>query len=701
MSTLNAIRESFFEECEDLLEGLVEGLTVIDQGSWDSATVNAVFRAVHSIKGGAGAFGLDDLVTYAHTFETVLDELRSDRLEVTQDLVQVFFRASDQLTNLVEAARDDTGFNTELRDASLSELSAYLGVCDQPADEEPVPEFEAMTLDFDAVPLAPENEPSVWRIDFAPMRSLFANGHEPARIFRHLEDLGTLAVTVDIEDLPTPEELDPDEAYFRWTLHLATQVAREEIEEAFDFVEGLCTLEIQDAGDPSPTPDGETDSFPPVVDDQPAEDVPPPETAPRPSREDTSGQPQRAAQNGPKATLRVELGRVDRLINTVGELIINQAMLSQRIAELALPKDGNVDAELENYMHLARDIQEGVMAIRAQPVKPLFQRMARIVREACSATGKRAELLTLGEGTEVDKTLIEQLADPLTHIIRNAVDHGLEDPATRAATGKPELGRIRLSATHRSGSIFIEVTDDGAGLNRPRILEIARSKGLVPASADFSEPEIDALLFMPGFSTAKAVSNLSGRGVGMDVVKNAIQSLGGRVSISSETGHGTTLTIILPLTLAVMDGMVVSVADQTLVVPISSVLETVRATDTNLHTVGPDARVLSIRGCYVPIIDVGETLGFYTDEAPGRRDVLILVETEQNGQCALALDAIHDQRQVVIKSIEGNYGTIPGISAATILGDGKIALILDPESVAQGTARPGLALAPQLQLQDA
>ena len=383
---------------------------------------------------------------------------------------------------------------------------------------------------------------------------------------------------------------------------------------------------------------------------------------------------------GPKPTLRVDLDRVDRLINTVGELIINQAMVAQRIEELDLPTGAHLTNELEAYKLLARDIQEGVMAIRAQPVKPLFQRMSRIVREASEATGKKARLVTVGDSTEVDKTVIERLADPLTHMIRNAVDHGLEAPDVRRASEKPDIGTIRLSASHRSGSVFIEVSDDGAGLNRAKILEKAIDKGMVEPETELSDAEIDNLLFLPGFSTAGTVSNLSGRGVGMDVVKTAVQALGGRVSISTLPGQGTTFTIVLPLTLAVMDGFVVSVADQTMVVPITSILETLRPQAKSIHQIG-DRTCVKIRGAYIPIVDVARHLDLPKTGNDRGTETLLLVSSEAKGMIALSVGAIYDQRQVVVKSLESNYAAIPGISAATILGDGRIALILDPEEI--------------------
>ena len=389
----------------------------------------------------------------------------------------------------------------------------------------------------------------------------------------------------------------------------------------------------------------------------------------------------KSEQRGPKPTLRVELERVDRLINAVGELIINHSMLAQQIANLDVADLRDVETELEGFKNLARDIQEGVMSIRAQPVKPLFQRMARIVREASAATEKTAKLVTEGENTEVDKTVIERLSDPLTHILRNAVDHGVEKPADREAAGKNRAGEIRLSASHRSGSVCIEIKDDGAGVNRPRVKQIAIEKGLIPENADLTDAEIDNLLFLPGFSTAKEISNLSGRGVGMDVVKNAVTALGGRINISSSPGKGSTFTIILPLTLAVMDGMVVSVADQTMVVPITSIIETMRGSDDMINSLGADGTLLSIRGNFVPICDVAGALGLRKPEGDKPPGVYLLVETETGQRSALAVDDIHDQRQVVIKSLDGVCGNVPGVAAATILGDGKIAMILDSESI--------------------
>jgi two-component system chemotaxis sensor kinase CheA len=321
------------------------------------------------------------------------------------------------------------------------------------------------------------------------------------------------------------------------------------------------------------------------------------------------------------------------------------------------------------------------MAIRAQPVKSLFQRMSRIVREVADATSKSARLRTDGEATEIDKTVVERLADPLTHLIRNAIDHGLESAQERLAAGKPAEGIVRLSAAHRSGRVVIEVADDGAGINRARVRDVAIRKSLIPADAQLSESEIDNLIFLPGFSTVSTVSNISGRGVGMDVVKRSIQALGGRISIASRPGKGSTFTMSLPLTLAVLDGMVVSTSGQTLVVPLTAIVETLRPKTGEVHALGAGASVLAIRESFVPMVDVGRALGFRTTPADPLNSVIILVETEGSARNALLVDAIQDQRQVVIKSLEANYRHVPDIAAATILGDGRVALILDVESL--------------------
>ncbi|TNF59000.1 MAG: chemotaxis protein CheA [Rhodobacteraceae bacterium] len=681
----DSLKATFFAECEDLLDALSAGLGAMADGSADGETVNAIFRAVHSIKGAAGAFALTDLVGFAHKFETVLDLIRSDTLTVDADVLRVITRSGDVLADLVEAAQTESGEIPEAMDALVQSLVTIA--------QDAVPAAgAAATMDF--APLAfvpldigPISVPSSrFAIAFRPERGLFDNGHEPLHLIDALRALGDLKVECDVSAVPPLDQFDPENSYLSWTMELVGPVSEGEVRRIFDFVLGLCDLKIDRLDDAS------------VEDDLPLAEAGQEEATaigePAMTGEDrgqglapdapASGKQPRAASAvaaAPPTTLRVDPERVDRLINTVGELIINQAVIAQKMRAMGIPPNAEVIGDLDDYRYLAREIQEGVMAIRAQPVKPLFQRMARIVREAGEATGKTVALVTEGEGTEVDKTLVERLADPLTHMIRNAVDHGIETPEKRLAAGKSATGTVKLSAAHRSGHVEIVITDDGAGLNRERILATAQRKGLVPPDAKLSEAEIDNLLFMPGFSTASTVTNLSGRGVGMDVVKTTITSLGGRVTISSQPGQGSVFTILLPLTLAVLDGMVVTVASETMVLPLSSIVETIRAKPSDFAPIGPNGMLMSVRGSHVPVLSLGGVLGLSDHDFDCERAVFVLIQTDSSEPVALAVDHITDQRQVVIKSLEGNYGSIPGVSAATILGDGKIALIVDTEAV--------------------
>ena len=706
----NSIRDIFFQECEDLSDALTDGLNEMADGTSDNETVNAVFRAVHSIKGSGGAFGLEDLVGFAHKFETVLDAVRSHELQADDNLMPVLLRSGDVLIELIEAARMEVAINQEAVDTTLAALAEFLP--DQDHEPEEAFTFQPMALAIPSAETNTQEDAQVgFRIKFAPARAFYEVGNDPLHLLNALADLGTLDVTVDLTQVPDDiDSSDWENGYLAWDIKLESPATDETVRAVFGFVEDLCSVSIDPmnaAGeviDDSTAPELdvsaateanalETPSEPvkaePSVESATAagdktgekESDALPKAAPAAVKEASKSPPSASAREA-KATLRVDLERVDRLINAVGELIINQSVIAQRIEDAGLGKSDDIQVDLEDYKHLAREIQEGVMAIRAQPVKPLFQRMARIVREVTAATGKKVNFVTIGEGTEVDKTLVERLSDPLTHMIRNAIDHGIEDSEKRVASGKDPAGLIQLSAEHRSGNVLIEITDDGAGLNRERIKAIAVEKGIIAEDAELSTAEIDQLLFAPGFSTAKEVTNLSGRGVGMDVVKTAITSLGGRIGINSATGKGSTFSITLPLTLAVMDGMVVDVANQTMVIPIASVSETIRPRKENIFMLGVDHPVLQIRGEYIPIVDLGTALGHPARDIPLEDRVFLLVRTEKISQCAIAVDGISDQRQVVIKSLEGDYGKITGISAATILGDGKIALIVDPDGIA-------------------
>lgn len=689
------IRASFFVECEELLESLQDALSEMDEGQHDDETINVVFRAVHSIKGGAGAFGLEALVGFAHRYETVLDELRAGRLAITPEAMKLFFHAADLLQDQVRAARDG-GAPPADAETCLQELEALIGGVAPAPEAEEVSDFQPMglALDFGDLTIEPP-APNQWRVRFTPHDALYASGNEPLHLLRALGELGDCALRCDFERLGTLDGFDPEKALLSWEATITGELTEGEIREVFDFVEDVCDIDIL-SNEPSQE-DGFADMALPPLDTgfTPSEEITDPLHAaespaqavpPEPADSGAEVAAPREVAKEPGATVRVDLDRIDRLVNLVGELVINQAMLAQSVAEAGLAPNSSVMTGLEAFMMLTRDIQDSVMMIRAQPVKPLFQRMARIVREASAAVGKEVRLRTEGEATEVDKTVIERLADPLTHMIRNAVDHGLETPSERRAAGKPEEGVITLTAQHRSGRVIIEIFDDGAGINRPKVREIACRKGLIAEDAVLSDSDIDNLLFLPGFSTASQVSALSGRGVGMDVVRSAIQALGGRISIASEPGKGTRFSISLPLTLAVLDGMVVNVADETLVVPLSSILETATLTAEDIRSLGPETHVVHVRGVFVPLYDLGAELGYRSPKKNYEGDIVLLTAHENGARSALIVDTILEQRQVVIKGLQRSYGHIPGVAAATILGDGQIALILDPADLVQNAS---------------
>ncbi|MAU98199.1 MAG: chemotaxis protein CheA [Fulvimarina sp.] len=736
MDAMAEIRQTFFEECAEQLAELEAGLLAIENGEADSDTVNAVFRAVHSIKGGAGAFCLDDLVHFAHVFETTLDEMRSGRLDSSDHVVKIMLRSADALADLVTAARDGGTADAERSGALINELKGLVALAkgeeppapsagtakSAPASDGPVYDDGMGDIDFtpvavdlsDLMGMGGDNR---FKIVFKPSSRMYAKANEANRVLRDVYALGEAKVVCDMSEVPLLTAIDPEGAYLTFNIELSTAESEDKVREVFEFVEfdselSVEVMEDDDDGDDSDDPDiadilarikaAPDDEGPEEVKEAEVEAKPAAPAkvaeAPAPARPaapseaakaDAGGDAKggAAAGGGAAQTIRVDLERVDRLIDLVGELVIHQVMLSQRAYQAGLARASDVAVGFDELEQLTREIQDSVMAIRAQPVKSVFQRLPRLVREVADISGKQVKLVTEGEWTEVDKTVIERLADPLTHMIRNAIDHGLERPEERLEAGKPEEGIVRVAAMHRSGRIVIEISDDGAGINRKRVKEIAIKKGLVPPEANLSDEEIDNLIFLPGFSTAEKISSLSGRGVGMDVVKRSIQALGGRVSIVSRPGKGSTFTMSLPLTLAVLDGMIVSVGDQTVVVPLTAIIETLQPKASEVKSFGGDARLVQVRDNFLPLVDVARELGYSYELASATGGVAILVEAENGARSALLVDAIQGQRQVVIKSLEANYGRVPGIAAATILGDGRVALILDVDAVV-ATSRP-------------
>jgi two-component system chemotaxis sensor kinase CheA len=772
-----AIKITFFQECSELLGDLEANLLALENGDTDIETINAVFRAVHSVKGGAGAFGLDDLVRFAHVFETLMDELRSGRKDCDDVTIKTLLRASDVLADHIAAAQGTGPAVDVVRSAGLvAELEALTHGHAVPAAavEAPVAVavvdeddfgFTPLTLDladFDAAVVgdlpdladlssfadlpdlpdlpglpdlsAPAEVQAGWKIVFRPHPRLYASANDVDLLLRELARLGQTSVQLDETGLPNLEALEPEDAHLIWTISLSGDVSEADVRDVFDFVEMDCDLSVTplmgeaDAADLGSLPElpsldietaetaaagdvdiaallalakGAAETVPAA---SPSEPAPAPVPAPAPAAtapvapSATVAPAANAALSATQSaapvavapvTIRVDLDRVDRLINAVGELVIQQAMLAQRVMESGLARSSDIGLGLEDLELLTREIQDSVMAIRAQPVKSVFQRMPRLVREVAEMTGKKVKLVTSGEDTEVDKTVVERLAEPITHMLRNAIDHGLESPEEREAAGKPAEGTVRMAALHRSGRIVIEIADDGKGINRSKVRGIAESRGLITPDQVLSDEEVDNLIFLPGFSTADTVTDVSGRGVGMDVVRRSIQALGGRISISSVPGKGSTFTLSLPLTLAVLDGMVVGSANQTLVSPLSAIVESLTPREADIHYVGGTDAVIRFREEFVPLVDVALVMGFREEPTSLTNGVVMIVETESGNRAALAVDTINGQRQVVIKSLETNYRHVDGVSAATILGDGSVALILDIDAlVTAGRRKP-------------
>ena len=637
--------------------------------------------------------------------------MRSGKLAATREIVDSLLQANDVLTDLIAMSRSGDAippnYGSECRAALEQILRANSSGEQSEADDAAAPaDFEG--LDFIPVRVdevdAPEDVGEFeYGIIFRPKPELLKNANEPLYILRELRKLGTLDLVVETNRLPALAELEADRPYLGWTGTLRTAAKREQLDEVFEFVIGDCELEItgrpialqSDAADPGieaeaallpavlPLP-GEDPTLVPAS--QPPTESPAPQPAMSTSPElvDASSPARQRPAKPPAAgatTTRVELEKIDRAVNMVGELVIAQAMLGQVVH--SLPEDiGNQLAQvLDQVVHHTRELKDSVMSMRAQQVGAVFQRMPRLVRELATKTAKKVRLEMVGESTEVDRSIIERLGDPLTHIIRNSIDHGIELPTDRAAAGKSEEGTIRLSAEHRGGRIVIEIRDDGAGINSERVLRKARERGLVSVDANLSDDEINNLIFLPGFSTAEKVSDISGRGVGMDVVRRNIQDVGGRISLRSDRGRGMTIQLALPLTLAVMDGMVIRVRQETYVMPMAAIVECLRPPASDVHNLIGTPGMLRLRGNLVPLVQLCDLLDVGSTAAASEERVVIITDAGEGTHFGIVVDELCGHQQVVVKSIEESYGSVPGIAGATILGNGRVAFILDVEKL--------------------
>lgn len=679
---LNQFNQVFFEECAEHLAEMEQILISLANAEPDSEQLNAIFRAAHSIKGGAGIFGFQDMTVVTHVLESLLDRIRNNEIPFTTAMIDLFLEAGDVIAMQLAGHRDGSEVRQEAIDQIRNRLRQVIDgeIATAPAAA------DTMETTGSACPHA-DSELHCYELLFTPDPDIFKRGVRLENLFSELEDLGELAVTAQpTESGDLNETLDPEICTTSWKLALFTTASEADIRDIFEFVADEDQLKVHLIISPQ---------IPPIQEASPSVA---PSSAADSMQKAPSGTDPVQAQIGRRAydknelapgaygrrngegetTIRVGVTKVDQLINQVGELVITQLMVAQTAASLDPVLYENLHRSLLQLERTTRDLQQSVMSIRLVPISIVFSRFPRMVRELAAKLGKQVELKTIGDSTELDKGLIEKISDPLTHLVRNCMDHALEPPDTRIAAGKEASGTITLRASQIGGRIVIDVIDDGAGLNRAKILCKAAERG-IPASDSMSDEEVWQLIFAPGFSTAETVTDISGRGVGMDVVLRNVQSIGGRVQIISEQGKGTRVTVSLPLTLAILDGLSVAVGSEKFIIPLNSIIESLQPLADSLKSVN-GKRVIHVRGEYIPIVPLHELFHLETLVTEPEKGILVLVDVEGE-KAAVLVDTLLDEHQVVIKSIETNYRKVAGTAGATILGDGRVALILDVASL--------------------
>jgi two-component system chemotaxis sensor kinase CheA len=712
---LTQFHDAFFEESFEALDSMEAALLKLDIGAPEPELINTIFRVAHSIKGGSATFGFSDIASFTHSCETLLDELRSGGMQVslaisdlllkTVDVMRAMLRSTQSKQPLDMQKVSDVQFDVEMMIAQKNNA---------PAKPAAAPAKAAPAVVAAPAPAAPAATPR-WEISFRPYRELFARGNDPLRMMRELADLGELTINVDVSALPRFEELDAQSCYLAWKLELTGDVPEDAIKQVFEWAEGDCDLELRLAGGTTAATDTNTNAngavAAPVAElADPASNAATATAASAPAATDAAvadailsgtatapaaaspgtaapataptltavkdAKPDAISAVGDSGSIRVSVEKIDELMNTVGELVITQAMLSQLGAALEGGNAEKLRAGLAQLERNTRELQESVMRVRMLPISFVFSRFPRMVRDIAQRLGKQIDLKLTGEQTELDKTVLEKIGDPLVHLVRNSIDHGIEMPDVRIAAGKDAIGTVHLDACHRGGNIAVEVSDDGGGLDKERILAKARQRGLVGPNDVLTDEQIHDLIFLPGFSTAEKTTDLSGRGVGMDVVRRNVKELGGKIELRSERGKGSRFIITLPLTLAIVDGQSVAVGTETYIIPLISIVESMRLKETSISRLSGHNEVFSFRGDYLPIIRLHELFGV-EPRARALHEGLVVIAEGDGRRVGLFVDDLLGQQQVVIKSLEVNYGHVEGVSGATILGDGSVALILD------------------------
>lgn len=653
-AALAQFQQVFIEESLEGLDTMESSLLALDDGG-DAELVHTIFRAAHSIKGGAATFGFPEMSSFTHEAESLLDEVRGGKRAIDGGIVELLLRTVDCLRGMFARARAGEPLNDAVAEGLRGELAAAMGRGAAAGGVQARREVD---------------QADAWTIRFRPHPGMLAGGNDPLRLIRELAGLGELAVTAELDRLPTLDRLDPTECHLGWTIELAGPAKRADIAAVFDWVEGECELAIEPKHVVAPA------AAAPAAPAAPVADV----AAARAQRE-TSAE---------SSTVRVAIDKIDGLINLVGELVITQSMLDTfrdgvDASRLALLEQG-----LAQLARHTRELQESVMGIRMLPIASVFNRFPRMVRDISQKLGKQVRLELVGEHTELDKTVLEKIGDPLVHLVRNAIDHGLELPAQRRAAGKGDTGTLRLEASHRGGNIVVEVSDDGAGLNREAIVAKAVQRGLIASGEGLGDEAVADLIFQPGFSTAAVTTDLSGRGVGMDVVRRNVADLGGSVTIRSTSGKGSVFTITLPLTLAIIDGLTAAVGEERYIVPLVSIVESIQLQREAIRTVAGGGELFRFRGDYLPVIRLHELFGCPDAVRAIDEGLLIVVEGE-GARVGLFVDGLIGQQQAVVKSLEANYRRVSGVSGATILADGSVALIVDVAGMVRMQSRRKVA----------
>ncbi|MDC5838972.1 chemotaxis protein CheA [Vibrio europaeus] len=668
---MEQLRKMFYEECRENLEVLEDVLLNLDPTQVEEESINTIFRAAHSIKGGAGTFNLLDISEFTHNVEAYLDLVRNNERSLSAETIDLLLKSGDCIHSMLEGHELGNEVNVALKEEVGLKLAELLGEAPtDTADVQPEQNQEATSSN--------SNQP--WSITFSPHPEMFFSGNDPLRILRELKDLDeSCQIIADTTKLPEIDDIEAELCFLSWTAELDSSVEEAQIQEVFEWVEDECDLTIEKASAPQ-AEDASSDIVENAAEQTKAESVE--SAASEVANTGKSKEPNKstkvAKSDSNVSSIRVDIDKVDSLINLVGELVITQSMLTEIGNDFTIEKLEKLKTGLDQLLQNSKDLQENVLNIRMLPMSFAFSRFPRLVRDLSSRLDKQVDLQIKGEQTELDKTVLERIVDPLVHLVRNGIDHGIEQPQQRLDAGKSEMGTIGLNAYHQGGSIVIEIKDDGAGLNCDKLWNKALEKGVLAAESrreEYSDKQIMNLIFAPGFSTAEEVSDISGRGVGMDVVRRNIEELGGHIEVESALGEGSCFTISLPLTLAILDGQLVRVGGEVYVIPLLTIVESIQIDPNCIKLASGGIELYRLREENIPILRLQDELEMGNSEGLEQR-ILCFVEAAGN-RVGLLLDELLDQQQVVIKSLESNYSKVAGISGATILGDGSVSLILD------------------------